>query len=88
MVTHKGGRDELQAQIIICLQIFTYEFFCCLKFLHEFNLKGLIPAGKQIGGGQTTMKVVCYCAMFELNSEKCELLKHSKQGNGMIRFVC
>lgn len=34
---HKGGRDELQKQMVICLQIFTYNFLCFFRVLDEFK---------------------------------------------------
>lgn len=59
-----------------------------LRFLDEFKTsKGLCPVGRALGGRQNMRRCVCYQATFELKSEKHELPRHPKQGNGMIRFV-
>ena len=82
---HKGGKDDLQEQTVICLRIFTYKMFFFLRFLDEFKTsKDLCPVGRALGGRQNMRRRVCYQATFELNSEKHEL---PKQVNGMIRFV-
>lgn len=86
-MTHKCGKDELQKQMVIRLQIFTDKIFFFLRSLDECKTyKGLYPEARALGGSQNMRRCMSYEVTFELNSEKHESLKHLKQG-GHIRLV-
>ena len=71
-MVQRGDRAELQEQITIWLQIFTYKFLLPQIRTRVQHLKRAHPNRKRDRWGQTMVRFVRRWAMFELNSKKCK----------------